>query len=233
MMLPRAAMPWLCAALIACATGPRPRSSEADASAPRPNPPLAPVIDTDADGIPDERDACPSEAEDKDGFEDTDGCPDLDNDHDRNVDAEDKCPNEPETYNGIDDDDGCPDPNPPGFVGPRPLHAFPKIFFARGRAVIEARSLPILDEVAAAIKEHCAVIEGRAHASVEERRPEALATARAKAVRAALIARGVPPEKVRLSSAGTTKPLCLEETESCRVHNRSVELLPADSPPCR
>ncbi|HEX4458976.1 MAG TPA: hypothetical protein VIA18_13460, partial [Polyangia bacterium] len=36
-------------------------------------------IDTDGDGIPDASDLCPTEAEDKDGFDDEDGCPDLDN----------------------------------------------------------------------------------------------------------------------------------------------------------
>ena len=40
-------------------------------------------IDTDGDGIPDAQDLCPTEAEDKDGFEDEDGCPDPDNDQRR------------------------------------------------------------------------------------------------------------------------------------------------------
>jgi hypothetical protein len=53
--------------------------------------------DADRDGIPAGKDACPNDAEDRDGFEDTDGCPDPDNDRDRVPDASDKCPNEPET----------------------------------------------------------------------------------------------------------------------------------------
>ncbi|HEY3257051.1 MAG TPA: hypothetical protein VGJ91_24005, partial [Polyangiaceae bacterium] len=40
------------------------------------------VHDQDADGVPDEVDQCPELAEDKDGFEDSDGCPDFDNDDD-------------------------------------------------------------------------------------------------------------------------------------------------------
>ena len=40
------------------------------------------VQDTDGDGIPDEIDRCPLDAEDKDGFQDEDGCPDADNDGD-------------------------------------------------------------------------------------------------------------------------------------------------------
>ena len=35
-----------------------------------------PIIDTDADGLLDRSDPCPTEAEDLDGFEDSDGCPD-------------------------------------------------------------------------------------------------------------------------------------------------------------
>jgi hypothetical protein len=38
--------------------------------------------DRDGDGIPDSVDACPDEPEDKDGFQDEDGCPDPDNDGD-------------------------------------------------------------------------------------------------------------------------------------------------------
>ncbi len=69
-------------------------------------------IDADGDGIEDEDDLCPSDPEDKDGFQDADGCPDPDNDGDDIPDAADKCPNQPETRNGFEDDDGCPDDLP-------------------------------------------------------------------------------------------------------------------------
>ncbi|MGK0359221.1 MAG: hypothetical protein ACI9U2_001522 [Bradymonadia bacterium] len=65
--------------------------------------------DTDGDGIANAVDKCPNDPEDRDGFQDADGCPDLDNDADRILDVDDKCPNQPETYNGKDDTDGCPD----------------------------------------------------------------------------------------------------------------------------
>ena len=55
-------------------------------------------------------DNCPNEAEDTDGFEDDDGCPEPDNDKDGLSDAKDKCPGQPETLNGNKDEDGCPDP---------------------------------------------------------------------------------------------------------------------------
>nr|HEX4312608.1 OmpA family protein [Kofleriaceae bacterium] len=67
------------------------------------------IRDTDGDGIPNSRDKCPLVPEDKDGFQDADGCPDDDNDGDRIPDSEDKCPNQAEDIDGFQDEDGCPD----------------------------------------------------------------------------------------------------------------------------
>lgn len=60
--------------------------------------------DRDGDGVRDKDDRCPDEAEDKDDFEDADGCPDPDNDADGFLDAKDQCPLE----KGVAPD-GCPD----------------------------------------------------------------------------------------------------------------------------
>jgi outer membrane protein OmpA-like peptidoglycan-associated protein len=65
--------------------------------------------DADGDGIPDSIDKCPNEPEDKDMFDDQDGCPDPDNDGDGIPDAVDKCPLDPEDKDGFQDADGCPD----------------------------------------------------------------------------------------------------------------------------
>lgn len=88
------------------------------------------IPDQDKDGIPDGDDPCPTVAEDKDGFEDSDGCPEVDNDGDGICDAlfatqmsmdiegveiectgSDGCPNEPEDLDGFEDRDGCADPD--------------------------------------------------------------------------------------------------------------------------
>jgi outer membrane protein OmpA-like peptidoglycan-associated protein len=107
-------------------------------------PPVVPVPtldpDPDGDGIRGDADRCPTEAEDKDGFEDSDGCPDPDNDHDGVTDTDDACPGEggpvankgcpdkdgdndgvadrldrcpieAEDKDGFEDNDGCPDPD--------------------------------------------------------------------------------------------------------------------------
>lgn len=65
--------------------------------------------DSDGDGIWDSDDMCPSNAEDYDGFQDEDGCPDFDNDKDGIPDVKDRCPNDPEDFDGFQDQDGCPD----------------------------------------------------------------------------------------------------------------------------
>lgn len=83
--------------------------------------------DADGDDIPDRIDKCSKLAEDFDGFQDDDGCPDPDNDVDGVPDKDDQCPLEPGTPanrgcpikdadgDGVwDKDDACPT-----VVGPR------------------------------------------------------------------------------------------------------------------
>lgn len=65
--------------------------------------------DPDQDGLCSKDDGCPNEAEDADGFMDSDGCPDVDNDEDGVLDAADKCPDDKEDADGFEDDDGCLD----------------------------------------------------------------------------------------------------------------------------
>jgi outer membrane protein OmpA-like peptidoglycan-associated protein len=65
--------------------------------------------DSDGDGVPDDEDRCPEIPEDRDGFQDADGCPDPDNDSDGIPDVTDKCPDQPEDKDGFEDSDGCPD----------------------------------------------------------------------------------------------------------------------------
>jgi outer membrane protein OmpA-like peptidoglycan-associated protein len=56
-------------------------------------------------------DKCPLDPEDKDDFEDENGCPDPDNDQDGILDATDQCPLDPEDKDGFEDENGCPDPD--------------------------------------------------------------------------------------------------------------------------
>ncbi len=70
--------------------------------------------DADGDGIADRDDRCPREREDRDGFQDSDGCPDPDNDGDGVLDRRDQCRDQAEDKDGWQDTDGCPDPDNDG-----------------------------------------------------------------------------------------------------------------------
>lgn len=66
--------------------------------------------DRDGDLVADYRDRC-STREDRNGYEDEDGCPDADSDDDNDeiADIKDQCRDKAEDKNGYKDDDGCPD----------------------------------------------------------------------------------------------------------------------------
>lgn len=70
--------------------------------------------DKDHDGIEDDLDQCPDIPEDKDGFEDGDGCPEIDNDDDGIIDREDACPNVPGVKSADPKKNGCPAPDTDG-----------------------------------------------------------------------------------------------------------------------
>jgi OmpA-OmpF porin, OOP family len=67
--------------------------------------------DRDGDGLWDDDDQCATNAEDLDGVEDSDGCPDGDDDSDSIAEPADKCPKQAEDPDGFQDTDGCPDPD--------------------------------------------------------------------------------------------------------------------------
>jgi OOP family OmpA-OmpF porin len=67
------------------------------------------IGDRDGDGIKDDVDRCPDAAEDFDGYQDDDGCPDPDNDGDHIPDELDRCPDIAEDFDGVEDEDGCPE----------------------------------------------------------------------------------------------------------------------------
>jgi hypothetical protein len=65
--------------------------------------------DADGDGLSDGADECPFLAEDPDGFQDEDGCPEPDNDNDLIPDLDDRCPDVQAEEGKDDDEDGCTD----------------------------------------------------------------------------------------------------------------------------
>jgi len=72
----------------------------------------APLVkDADHDKVADADDTCPDQAEDRDKYDDEDGCPDPDNDGDGMLDGDDICPVQAEDADGFSDLDGCDDPD--------------------------------------------------------------------------------------------------------------------------
>jgi OmpA-OmpF porin, OOP family len=151
-------------------------------------------------------------------LEEGDGDRDSDNDHDRILDSNDKCPNEPETYNGVEDDDGCPDRS--AFVRPIPQTRLPPdpILFDEGSAKIRPDTAATLDGYAAFINDRAravmyVTIAGRA--ATYEKRPPALAAARAEAVRRYLVGHGVRAGLIRVTPFGAGTSPCDQPDSGC------------------
>ncbi|HVR63911.1 MAG TPA: OmpA family protein [Polyangia bacterium] len=191
--------------------------------APPPPPPPAPV-DTDGDGITDDKDKCPTEAEDKDGFQDDDGCPDPDNDADGIPDDKDKCPNEAEDKDGFQDDDGCPDEVPAAvakFTG-----VIKGINFKRNSADIRPSSFAILKKAVQVLKDYPTVmIEISGHTSDEGKRDfnMKLSKERAEAVKAYLVSAGATENRISTVGYGPDKPIADNKTRAGKEKNRRIE----------
>ena len=179
--------------------------------------------DDDHDGVADGDDLCPTTAEDRDGAEDDDGCPDLDDDHDRVSDADDRCPREPETYNGLDDDDGCPDRGRVIVTSAR-VEIMDRIYFGAGLTTPAATAAPLLDAIAAALigNPDIRTVEIAGHAAVGEDEPWGLSAKRAAAVRAALADRGVR-QTLTVRPFGDTHPVDRTPGPNRRVEFQIVE----------
>ncbi|NNB97129.1 OmpA family protein [Corallococcus exiguus] len=184
--------------------------------------------DTDGDGIPDAEDRCPTAPEDKDGFEDEDGCPDPDNDRDGIPDTEDQCPLEAEVINGVNDDDGCPDKGASKvrLEGTR-IVILDKVYFATSKDVILPRSFPLLSQVASILRTHPELdlvrVEGHTDSQGDDAKNLDLSQRRANTVRAWLVKNGIAAERLEAVGYGETKPVDTNATAKGRENNRRVE----------
>ena len=156
----------------------------------------------------------PNEAEDKDGFEDDDGCPDLDNDKDGVPGARDKCPGEAETKNGYQDDDGCPDVVPAAvakFTG-----VIKGITFRKGSAVLALSSMSTLKSALKVLKDYPELrIEISGHTSDDGTRERnmTLSQQRADAAKAYFVNAGIDPGRVVTVGYGPDKPIADNKTK--------------------
>lgn len=200
---------------------------------PAPAPVAAPAeepkaSDRDGDGITDDVDKCPDRPEDKDGFEDEDGCPDPDNDKDGIADAADACPNEPETVNGNKDEDGCPDTAEIVVKEDRILLT-EHLLFDTNRARINAEGRPALGAVFNLWKQHPEwdhlVIDGYADRRGPDEFNVWLSRQRAERVVKALVDMGFPVERLRVRAFGKQQLHVAGDTEEADRQNRRVEFV--------
>lgn len=147
--------------------------------------------DRDRDGIPDAFDACPKRAEDPDGHEDRDGCPDDDNDGDNVADHKDQCP-------GLwaSTPNGCPRP------GVRLGNAFT---FETGSAAFDP-SDPVVKKrlvsLVTMLKQNprLDLVEVRGHARISQLNPASrppIARKRARQIYKWLVAHGIAAKRLR------------------------------------
>jgi OOP family OmpA-OmpF porin len=180
--------------------------------------------DRDGDGNPDFSDRCPRQAEDEDGFQDGDGCPDDDDDRDGIADDEDECPDEAEDPGG-GARDGCPD----GEVTYRENRIIVrgKVQFETGSARLKPKSQRLLDQVASILRAHPEIRHVRVDGHTDEVGPamtnRELSERRADSVRDALVRRGIAPHRLSIRGYGESRPIAPNKTKAGRAKNRRVE----------
>jgi outer membrane protein OmpA-like peptidoglycan-associated protein len=186
-------------------------------------------VDTDGDTVDDAQDGCVDVAEDIDGYQDQDGCPDLDNDSDGFPDANDVCVDSPETRNGYQDDDGCPD-EPPVVAAPpgaEVAEELPQqVLFRIATDRVSPDYHQEIMSVCRLLTEERPDVRIRVMGHADEQGTQAgnlrLGAQRAGAVAERLVLCGVAPERIDSASYGDTRPACTEDTDECDQRNRRV-----------
>lgn len=204
-----------------------------------------PEPDNDLDLLTDAYDGDPMGPEDWDTFEDEDGIPDPDNDRDGVADLEDKCPMQAaETETGCPGDRAMadsgrgghgltgasgaplPDQDGPLLLGDT-LHPGKPIIFEFAEARLTPGSEGTVDDLAAYLKAHpdLGPFEVGVHVdSLGNRRWKVyLSHARAEALVAELVQRGVAADRLEAHGYGFDVPVADDTTPQGRALNRRVE----------
>jgi outer membrane protein OmpA-like peptidoglycan-associated protein len=104
-----------------------------------------------------------------------------------------------------------------------------KVYFELDSAILSAESFRILDDVAATLENHAELVrvevQGHTDDQGEDAYNLALSQRRAEAVRAYLIAQGVPQERLTARGFGETLPLQPGSSEDARDVNRRVAFM--------
>ena len=192
------------------------------------------VRDADGDGIADGRDACPAVPEDRDGHEDSDGCPEeavvlaADIDRDGIPDAVDSCPEDIETVNQLRDDDGCPDAADLDVDGSA-IIVGEHLHFPSGGTVMDAQGARVVASLTAFLSAHPEYRRMRVEGHADDIGPEAfnlaLSRKRADEVIRRLVAGGIDPSRLHSEARGEAMPIDTSLTSAARRTNRRVQLI--------
>ena len=190
-------------------------------------------------------DNCPEEAEDFDGFQDDDGCPDADNDRDGLCDpwveakgmlsqyahickGVDLCPEQAESLNNYKDDDGCPDEVP---QPPKKVFVLEGVNFESGKSTITQDSYISLMKVVDIMEtfpEATFEIIGHTDNIGNKDKNMTLSADRANAVKNFLVEKGITESRMTTKGMGDTKPVASNKTPEGRAQNRRIEFIRTD-----
>ncbi len=202
---------------------------------------VAPVGDSDGDGVPDDKDECPYTP--KGVKVDARGC-ELDSDGDGVADSKDKCPGTPAGIkvdsNGCEldsDGDGVVDskdhcPGTPAGVKVD-MHGCPEavvlegVNFKHDSAKLTDSAKTVLDGVAETLRArpdmHVTIV-GHTDSQGTDAYNMGLSQRRAESVRAYLVSKGVNASNLSARGDGESKPIADNKTAEGRAKNRRVEL---------
>ncbi len=169
------------------------------------------VLDSDGDGVPDNKDRCPDTP--KGVKVDVFGCP-LDADRDGVPDYSDQCPDTP--LGATIDARGC-------------WTYASVVLFDFNSAEVKSEAYPMLNDAILILKKNPDLkvqIDGHTDNVGSAAYNMTLSLKRAEAIKEFFVSRGINPERLSTKGFGFTKPSASNNTEKGRVKNRRVEFTP-------
>ncbi|MCA9518866.1 MAG: OmpA family protein [Myxococcales bacterium] len=157
-----------------------------------------------------------NQPEDRDNFQDEDGCPDGDNDGDGILDIEDDCPNDATNACGVK-------------FNPCEIVITQAVYFQYDKDIIKEESYAILDAVAAVLLSRTQIelvqVEGHTDSDGPDDYNLDLSQRRAEAVVRYLTEKGVDAARMTPKGYGETRPIASNKAPSGRAKNRRVQFI--------